>query len=294
MTWLVTGAGGQVGSVLLRLLTFRQEPAIGVVSPTGPAPEGARCERLDLADERAVAALLERYQPRVIVHVAALASVAAAAQDPAAAHRMNAVVTEHLARLAHEHAARFVYTSTDMVFDGERAPYAEHDAPEPGTAYGRSKLAGERATLSFPEHAVVRLPLLYGVPGVSRQTTFLDQMAALRAERPLSLFEDEWRTPLWLADAARALVRIAHSSEAGVLHLAGPERLSRLQMGRLLAEALGIASPAIQAIDRGGVPALEARPRDLSLSAARYTKVFGEAPGRRMADAVGEICRALA
>ncbi|HEY6555995.1 MAG TPA: sugar nucleotide-binding protein [Polyangiaceae bacterium] len=294
MTWLVTGAGGQVGSVLLRLLAFRQEPAIGVVSPAGPAPEGARCERLDLADERAARALLERCRPRVIVHVAALASVAAAARDPAAAHQMNAVVTEHLARLAHEHGARFVYTSTDMVFDGQRAPYAEHDAPEPGTAYGRSKLAGERATLSWQAHVVVRLPLLYGVPAVARQTTFLDQMAALREQRPLSLFDDEWRTPLWLEDAARALIRIARSSEAGVLHLAGPERLSRLQMGRVLAHALGVESPTIHAIPRSAVPALEARPRDLSLSAARYTSLFGEAPGRRMAEAIGEICRARA
>lgn len=291
MTWLVTGAGGQVGGVLLRLLTQRREPAVGVLSPAGPAPDEAVCERLDLVDMRAVEALFQRRRPRVIVHVAALASVAAAARDPAAAHRVNAVVTEQLARLAHEHGARFVYTSTDMVFDGERAPYAEHDAPEPATAYGRSKLAGERATLSCSGHAVVRLPLLYGVPAVARQTTFLEQMAALREQRPLSLFEDEWRTPLWLEDAARALVRIAHSSEAGVLHLAGPERLSRLQMGRLLARALGVDSPVIHAIPRSAVPALEARPRDLSLSATRYTCVFGETPGRTMADAVAEICR---
>lgn len=289
MTWLVTGAGGQVGSVLLRLLVRTREPALGVLSPTGPAPAEGACERLDIVDERAVEALFDRHAPRVIVHAAAMASVAAAARGAAAAHAINVAATAHIARLAHERGARLVYTSTDMVFDGERAPYAEHDAPAPATTYGQSKLAGERAVLAYAEHTVVRLPLLYGVPAVSRNTTFLDQTAALRDARPLQLFEDEWRTPLWLEDAVRALVRVASSRETGVLHLAGPERLSRVEMGRILARALGIASPAIDATPRSALPAPEPRPRDLSLSAQRYTSAFGAPPGRSMADAVARI-----
>ena len=289
MTWLVTGAGGQVGSVLLRRLARDREPAIGVLSPTGPAPVEGACERLDLLDARAVEALFARYAPQVVVHAAAMASVAAAAQGAALAQQINAGVTAHLARLAHERGARFVYTSTDMVFDGERAPYAEHAAPEPATTYGQSKLDGERAVLAYARHTVVRLPLLYGMPAVSRNTTFLDQVAALRAGRTLKLFIDEWRTPLWLEDATRALVRVARSREAGVLHLAGPERLSRLEMGRLLARALGVASPAIEGVPRSALAAPEPRPRDLSLSAERYMSAFGEPPGRPLAEAFAEI-----
>jgi dTDP-4-dehydrorhamnose reductase len=289
MVWLVTGAGGQLGSVLLRWLVEAGEAALGVASPNGPLPRTGTAVRLDLTDASAVTALIRRERPSIVVHIAALASVAAAYADPEAANRINAVATAHLARLGADAGARFLYASTDMVFDGERAPYGESDAPNPVSEYGRSKREGELATLAVPETLVVRLPLMYGVADAPRASTFVDQARALREGRRLALFHDEWRTPLSFADAARSLVRAAQSDLAGLLHVAGPDRLSRFEMGKLLADALGVREPNIDAVSRLDVAAPEPRARDLSLSTSLFASAFGVAPGRPMREALAEM-----
>jgi dTDP-4-dehydrorhamnose reductase len=131
--------------------------------------------------------------------------------------------------------------------------------------------------------------LLYGLPAAPRRSTFLEQVAALRERRKLVLFHDEVRSPLSLEDAASALIRLAQSDASGIFHLGGPERLTRVEMALLTARALGIEDPIYEAVSRLSVPGAGPRPRDLSLSSERYTIVFGQAPGRRMAEALPEL-----
>src|SRR5439155_2744036 len=95
-------------------------------------------------------------------------------------------------------------------FDGERAPYGEEDDPAPLSVYGRTKADAE-AAVRAAGGLVVRVSLLYGPSLSGRPSFFDDQAAALRSGRPLTLFEDEWRTPLALPAAARALVELARS-----------------------------------------------------------------------------------
>jgi dTDP-4-dehydrorhamnose reductase len=237
---------------------------------------------VDLTDAAALAAAIEQIAPRYIVHTAAISSVAGVLADPARARRVNVVATGDLARLAMRSGARFVYTSTDMVFDGESAPYTETHEPSPLSMYGRSKLEGELAARNNPNALVLRLPLLYGKPAVTRDSTFVSQVRALRGGAPLSLFTDEYRTPLWLDDAAAAVLLAAESDRIGCLHVAGPERLSRLDMGRLLAERLGVSRPELRPVLRADVPAPEPRARDLSLDDAEYRRAFGAPAGRPM------------
>jgi dTDP-4-dehydrorhamnose reductase len=241
---------------------------------------------VDLTDIVTVAAIIERARARYIVHTAAISSVAGALVDPGRTRRTNVVTTGDLARLAMRLGARFVYTSTDMVFDGESAPYNETQEPSPLSMYGRSKLEGELAARNNPNALVMRLPLLYGKPAVARGSTFLSQVRALRSGAPLSLFTDEYRTPLSLEDAAAAILLAAQSDRAGYLHVAGPERLSRMDMGRLLAERLGVLDPDLRSLRRADAPAPEPRARDLSLDDSEYRRAFGGAAGRSMRDAL--------
>ena len=291
MTWLVTGAGGQLGSVLLAELARRGEDAFGVASSRGPVPAVGVVERADITDGDAMVRLLDRVRPRFVVHAAAISSVAGALSDPGRAMAVNATAAGMLARSARERRVRFVHVSTDMVFDGERAPYAEGDAPAPLSVYGRSKLEGEREVLAAGPALVARLPLLYGIPAVRRDTTFLAQVRALRHGEPLTLFHDEWRTPLCLEDAAHALIRCAESDLTGIVHLGGPERLSRLEMGQRLADALGVDQAALRAVSRKAAPASEPRARDLGLDATAYRTRFGEREGaaRPMAEALAAM-----
>src|SRR5262249_57758387 len=130
------------------------------------------------------------------IHAAALASVADCQRDPARAERVNVQGTAQLAELAAKTGARFLFISTDLVFDGAKGNYGESDVPAPLSIYGRSKLAAEAPVLALPRGVVARLSLLFG-PTLSERLSFFDQqLAALRQGRPGRLFAHAWRTPL--------------------------------------------------------------------------------------------------
>jgi dTDP-4-dehydrorhamnose reductase len=129
--------------------------------------------------------------------------------------------TGNVADAARRAGARLIHLSTDLVFDGEHAPYAEGDDPHPVSDYGRAKLAAE----GFVDGLVVRTSLLYGNPGPQE---------ALAARSDLVFHEDEIRCPTHVSDLAAALLELAPLDEVGVLHVAAPDAVSRLELARLL------------------------------------------------------------
>lgn len=292
--WLITGVGGQLGSILFRELIHRGESVHGTVSMSGSLPDFGESTRLELTDFSALDRLVMTFQPRYIIHCAAVTSLDAAWRDPDRARRTNVGVTSELARLARNLDSRLVLLSTDLVFDGTAAPYRETDPPSPLSIYGKSKAEAEQVILAIGGHLVIRPALLYGLPAVDRSTTFLHQLRALRKGEPLKLFQDEYRTPLWLEDAARACIEAATSDLSGVLHMAGPERLSRLEMGRQMARALGVGGESIVVTRQRDLQAPEPRPADVSLDSRLFTRHFGHPPGRPMAEAMTEVVNSLA
>ena len=140
----------------------------------------------------------------VVLHAAALARVVDCCRDPERARHVNTDATQTLAGLAADAGARLVLVSTDLVFDGENAPYRETHAASPASVYGWTKREAEVAVLAVPRSAAVRVSLLYGPSLHGRPSFFDEQVAALRAGRPVTLFRDEWRTPLDLVTAGHA------------------------------------------------------------------------------------------
>jgi dTDP-4-dehydrorhamnose reductase len=285
--WLVTGAGGALGSVLMRVLSEQRVAAQGIVSPDGPSPYVGKVMRADLTDLRTYRDRVFALAPRVIVHLAGVTTVAGAYEDPERARAINIDATAQLVALSEALGARFVYASTDLVFDGEGAPYDEDAAPEPGTIYGRTKLEAECYVLAYRRGLVLRFPLMYGLPDVQRAPTFFETLiASLRSGRSVNLFEDEVRTPLWLDDAARACWRLGSSEQTGVVHLGGPERLSRFEMGQRIAQALAADPQLLVRARRAELQSPEPRARDVSLSSGRYHTHFAQAVGRSMQQAL--------
>ncbi len=278
MRVLVTGASGQLGGYLVRRLLQAAHAVTGWSGSARGPVAGLPPEPVDLADADAVAAAFRRARPQVVLHAAARARIHDCYRDPDRARRVNTDGSALLARLAAESGARMVHVSTDLVFDGERGAYREEDPATPLSVYGRTKCDAEPAVLAYPRHAVVRVSLLFGPSVVGRASFFDEQVAALRAGRPVTLFADEWRTPLSLETAATALTELACSDFTGLLHLGGPERLSRLEMGRRLAAHLG-ADPALAVPGlRAQAPASEPRPRDTSLDSTRWHRLFPQVP----------------
>jgi dTDP-4-dehydrorhamnose reductase len=277
MRILLTGASGQLGSYL------RRELQGGDVTVWNSSRE------VDLADADAVAAAFSAARPVLVLHAAALATVAECWRAPERAWAVNARGTELLAELADRAGARLLLVSTDLVFNGERGGYREADAVAPLSVYGRSKAAAERATLACRNGVVVRVSLLFGPTLAGRPSFFDQQVRSLRSGEPLTLFRDEWRTPISLPTAAQALVGIARSDHRGLLHLGGPERLSRLEMGQRLARSLGLSDAAIVPATRADAPAPEPRPRDTSLDSSLWRGLFPAAEWPAWDDAMRQV-----
>jgi dTDP-4-dehydrorhamnose reductase len=285
--FLVTGAGGALGSVLMRELVRGARASSGVVSPHGPVPFSGQVWSADLGDPRTFRERVLASTPKVIVHLAAVADPRAAYRDPEYARKLNVESTTVLLACAEKLGARFLFASTDLVFDGEEAPYDEDATPEPHSIYGRTKLEAECHVLTYRRGVVLRFPLMYGLPEVARNPTFFETLLdRLRAGQPVSVFTDEVRTPLWLDDAARACVRVADSDLRGVVHVGGPERLSRYEMGERIAAAIGAPASLLQRASNRDLAGPELRARDVSLDSSRYRALFTEDPGRSMHEAL--------
>jgi dTDP-4-dehydrorhamnose reductase len=238
--------------------------------PVGVA--GVESCPVDLADPKGLEEAVRRARPTHVLHLGAMTSVAECHRRPADAERINAEATRVLAGAAV--GARFVFASTDMVFDGDRAPYREEDTPEPGSQYGRTKLAAERLLAGVAGALVVRLPLMFGFPRAGQQTTFVKQMAAVRAREPVRLFDDEYRTPAWLGDAARVMIGLARGDATGVMHAGGPERLSRYALIAGCAALFGIEDAVLEHASRLDIESAEPRPEDLSLDSGRLRAAY--------------------
>lgn len=280
--WLVTGASGQLGGhVVAALLANGAPKKILALRGRGDInAAGAEVAQVDLRDEAAVRATVRAFRPSHLLHVGALSAVGDCFTRPDDAQRINVDATRALADEAENAGAVFVYTSTDMVFAGDAAPYREDSPVRPLSVYGKSKAAGEDAVRGHRDALIVRIPLMYGFSKTQRPTTFANQIAALRAGQPLKLFVDEYRTPLWLADAAKALIGLARARSCGLIHVTGPERLSRFDIIYHCMNLLGIKNAQLVGISRRDIDAPEPRPEDLSLDGSAFAREFPHlAPG---------------
>ncbi|HEX6308371.1 MAG TPA: dTDP-4-dehydrorhamnose reductase [Longimicrobiales bacterium] len=206
MRVLVTGAGGLLGSEVVDMLARRGHGALAY-------PRAA----LDITDARAVGDAVGAAEPDAILHCAAYTAVDRAEQEPEVAFRVNADGTASVARAAASARARFVYVSTDYVFDGESGtPYVPDAQPNPLSVYARSKLEGERAARLAGDWMVARVSWVYGRGG----RTFGSQvLARARAGEPVRAFTDMMSAPTWVHDAAETLVKLLErAAPAGIYH----------------------------------------------------------------------------
>ena len=218
---LVTGAAGMLGSQLLLTAPARAEAVGTDLVAARPENPAVAHPGVDLADPVAVARLLDRLAPLAgVIHGAAYTAVDQAEVEEERALLANAHVPGVVARACAERRVPLVHVSTDFVFDGaKRTPYTVDDVPAPVSAYGRTKLAGERAVLdAHPSGtAIVRTQWLYGPRGKHFPGTILD-LASKKDE--LRVVDDQTGSPTSTLELAPALWDVLAARATGLYHAA--------------------------------------------------------------------------
>jgi dTDP-4-dehydrorhamnose reductase len=261
LAW-VTGAAGLIGNYLVR-----SSAALAAGWRVRPL---VRAE-LDLTDVQKVRQLFRREQPGAVFHCAALSRSPDCEKDPARARKLNVEVTQQLSELAGD--IPFIFFSSDLVFDGLAGNYIETSLVNPLSVYAETKVAAEQIVLANPLHIVIRTSLNGGT-SPSGDRGFNEQLRnAWKSGQTLRLFTDEFRCPLYAEVTARGAWELLVKNQPGLYHVAGSERLSRWDIGQLLAPRWPDLNPKMVATsfkEYEGAP----RAPDTSLNCAKVQNLL--------------------
>lgn len=274
MKLLVTGTSGQLAQSLLEA---GLGAAIDVVAMRRP--------QLDLTIPGTIRTALADVRPDMVVNAAAYTAVDKAEAEEELAHKVNAAGAGEIAAQCERLGVPLIHVSTDYVFDGaKQSPYVETDATAPLNAYGRSKLAGERAVAAAcSRHIILRTSWIYSPFG----TNFVRTMLRLAGERPeLKIVDDQIGCPTYAPHLAHCILGIARKIGSkdvapatwGTYHAAGRGETTWYGFAReifRLRETKGIASPKLSGITTAEYPTPARRPANSRLDCSKLANTFG-------------------
>lgn len=274
MKLVVTGGSGMLGHDLLRR-ACREHQVWGSFHAHPVDLPGSTMFPLDLADEPDLKAKFAVIKPDVIVHTAALTNVDECERQPEMAKRINAQGTKLLAEIAEELNARFVYISTDYVFDGDSGGYREEDAPNPVNRYGESKLQGEEWVRRCCSQPLILRTTMFGLKIPPQRGLMESLMEALCSGKPMTRFADQYFTPLYCGQLSELILRLIDLGAVGLFHLGSANKLSRYEFARLVADCFALGRAEIRSVPFRHIDGLAKRPRDTSLMSGRIQEHFG-------------------
>lgn len=277
--WLITGVTGLLGANAYRTLVPTHQ-VIGSSRRRPVAIEAANFVDADISDSRSRSDLIARAHPDVVLHAAALSSIEACEADPSLAHEVNVEASADLAEQAAKAGSRFVYISTDAVFDGARGGYREQDETSPTTEYGRTKVAAERAVLDAHPDAIVARVNFYGWSPTGTRSLAEFFHRNLSAGTEVKGFTDITVSTLYIDDLVDALVALDSARAHGIVHVVSSEPVTKFVFGQHVASVFGFDKDLVKPALSTEVLA-HARGSNISLDVSRFHEWTGVAlPGQ--------------
>jgi dTDP-4-dehydrorhamnose reductase len=236
-----------------------------------------RALQLDISDRDGVLKRVEAIKPEVIVHTGGMTKPTACEKEPALAYRVNVEGTAHLVEAARSVGARFIFLSSDLVFDGSAERYDEDSPTHPLSVYGRTKVEGEELVRTgSDDFAIVRTTVMYGWS--SRYTESMAEwvLRGLQESRELNMYHDQYRQFILINDLVAAIFEVIDMETPlnETILVVGPELLSRYEFAKRLAQTFGLSEASIRSIPFDSVPQAAFTPKRLSLDATKAARIL--------------------
>ena len=253
MKILITGSNGLLGQKLIRLLANNGNLAVLATSKGDNRiidKEGYSYQSLDITNREEVLNVVERFKPHAIINTAAMTNVDACESDKELCWDLNVNAVKYFIEAAERNNSHLIHLSTDFVFDGENGPYKEDDQPNPLSYYGESKYEAEKLLeVSNIKWSIARTIIVYGIgEKMSRSNIVLWAKEALEKGNPLTIVDDQFRSPTLAEDLAMGCWLIAQKEAEGIYHLSGKNVMSIIDLVYRVADFYGLDKSIVTAI----------------------------------------------
>jgi dTDP-4-dehydrorhamnose reductase len=274
---LVTGAGGLLGGKLVELALDAGHQVYSVYNEH--PPKGGEAIRTDLRDADAIKNILTSRALDAVIHTASITDVDFCERNPSLAMDVNGKAMESIARACRELGSFLVYVSTDYVFNGQTGMYREEDTPNPINAYGRSKLLGEQLTSNYAgEYCIVRTSVLFGCGREYRSNFATWLLGRLSTRQSVNVINGQYASPTLSTHLARMILEVTQRRIAGIIHLAGADRVNRYEFAVRLAREFAFNTALLVPTPPDSVNWYAKRPGDSSLNVQKATDLLRNKP----------------
>jgi len=291
MKIFITGGSGFIGQRLNAELSKKHEILTQYLSNEGNCGK-FNSVKADITNTKILEKIISEFKPDAIIHTAAVSKPGVAEKlGEERVRKINVDASATLARLAEKHSARIFFFSTDLVYDGETPPFKkETEPPNPLSLYARSKAEAEKKIAENTEnHVILRIALHFGFSVAGAKSHFSEVYENLLQNKHVKLFDDQFRTPLEATQSAKMLARLLETDVKNeIVNFGGKERVSRYELGEILAEVCGFDKNLLEKISLDAVNA-QNKVRDVSMNTEKL-ETFG-IERISLEESIYEICK---
>ena len=283
MKIMLLGANGFTGRRILQRLSRNHQVVACSLHPDILPEEGYLFQTLDMQDFESMNAILNDFQPDVIINASALSVVDYCEQHPEEAYALNVSAVQHLAAYSQANSCRLIHLSTDFVFDGKAsALYTETDTPNPVNYYGKTKRWSEEAIeQTCTNYAIARVEVVYGKPFPGQHGNIVHLVKSrLENGQGIRVVSDQFRSPTWVEDIARAIESLLSEKHQGIYHICGGETLSVADIAYRTAKYFGLDTSLIQTVTTEEMNEATPRPLFSPMSTEKAFREFGYQPSK--------------
>jgi len=265
MRILITGSNGLLGQKIINQLS---DSDIVFLATSLGENRNSKCKNtyyqaLDITNRNEINECVNKFKPSHIINTAAVTNVDFCEDNIELCEKVNVEAVKLLFEISKSNKIQFIHLSTDFVFDGENGPYSETDVPNPLSIYAKSKYASEQLLVNdeYTNWSILRTIIVYGEgEALSRSNIVLWAKSALSENKPLTIVDDQFRSPTWADDLAWACIQTAKINEIGIFHISGPTVFSIYDLVCEIADFYGSDKNLIQPIKSKTLNQKAARP----------------------------------